>query len=383
MVGQNVAEDLSRDACNQAGEAVRAGPPIGMLAELTHRCPLQCPYCSNPLKLLKAGDELDTEEWLRVFDQAAELGVLQVHLSGGEPALRRDLEQFVTRLAQRGVYSNLITAGVSLTRERLKALADLGLDHVQLSIQSVRSQTADRITNYKDSLEKKRTFAGWVTDAGLPLTINAVTHRDNIDETEEAIQFALDVGAQRIEVANTQYYGWAAVNRASLMPTYEQCIRQADIVSAAQHQLTGILNIDYVPTDYYASYPKPCMGGWASDVLNVTPSGQVLPCHAAESLTDMEFENVRERPLAEIWYGSKSFNRFRGTEWMAEPCRSCARKDIDFGGCRCQAFAMTGDASATDPACSLSPHHAAMKSLASDLSSRNAPGFEYRRIGRY
>jgi pyrroloquinoline quinone biosynthesis protein E len=180
-----------------------------------------------------------------------------------------------------------------------------------------------------------------------------------------------------------QYYGWAAVNRGALMPSYEQCIQQAEIVSAAQRQLIGILNIDYVPTDYYASYPKPCMGGWASDILNVTPSGQVLPCHAAESLTDMEFENVRERPLAEIWYGSKSFNRFRGTEWMAEPCRSCARKDIDFGGCRCQAFAMTGDASATDPACSLSPHHHAMKSLASDLSSRNAPGFEYRRIGRY
>jgi pyrroloquinoline quinone biosynthesis protein E len=383
MVGQIVAEDLSRDARNQAGAAVRAGPPIGMLAELTHRCPLQCPYCSNPLKLLKAGDELDTEEWLRVFDQAAELGVLQVHLSGGEPALRRDLEQFVGRLAGHGVYSNLITAGVSLTQERLQALADLGLDHVQLSIQSVRAQTADRITNYRDSLARKRDFAGWVTEAGLPLTINAVTHRDNIGETEEAIQFALDVGAQRIEVANTQYYGWAAVNRAALMPSYEQCIQQADIVSAAQRELIGVLNIDYVPTDYYASYPKPCMGGWASDILNVTPSGQVLPCHAAESLTDMEFENVRERPLAEIWYGSKSFNRFRGTEWMAEPCRSCARKDIDFGGCRCQAFAMTGDASATDPACSLSPHHHAMKSLASDLSSRNAPGFEYRRIGRY
>ncbi|MBX2806259.1 MAG: pyrroloquinoline quinone biosynthesis protein PqqE [Hyphomicrobiales bacterium] len=355
--------------------------PMAMLAELTHRCPLKCPYCSNPVELLKAGDELSTDEWLSVFDQAAHLGVLQVHLSGGEPALRRDLDQFVACLAAHGVYSNLITAGVSLTRERLQALADAGLDHVQLSIQSVRADNADRITNYKDSLSKKRSFAGWVVDAGLPLTINAVTHRDNIDETEEAIQFALDVGAQRIEVANTQYYGWAAVNRAALMPSHDQCIQQADIVSAAQRQLAGILNIDYVPTDYYARYPKPCMGGWASDVLNVTPSGQVLPCHAAESLTDMHFENVRNTPLAEIWYASKSFNRFRSTGWLPELCQNCDRKEIDFGGCRCQAFALTGSASETDPACSLSPHHHAMEALADTLSSSQAPAYKYRRIG--
>ncbi|HKJ61363.1 MAG TPA: pyrroloquinoline quinone biosynthesis protein PqqE [Hyphomicrobiales bacterium] len=384
MVGQAAAEDLSRDARNEAGENVRAGPPLGMLAELTHRCPLQCPYCSNPLRLLKAGDELETGDWLRVFDQAAELGVLQIHLSGGEPTLRSDLDQFVERLAAHGVYSNLITAGVNLSADKIKKLAGLGLDHVQLSVQSVRRENADRITNYKGALARKRAFAGWVIEAGLPLTINAVTHRNNIDETEAFIQFALDAGAQRIEVANTQYYGWAAVNRAALMPGYEQCLRQADIVGAAQRKLTGILNIDYVPTDYYAKYPKPCMGGWANDVFNVTPNGQVLPCHAAESLTDMEFENVRERPLAEIWYASKSFNRFRGAGWMPEPCRSCERKHVDFGGCRCQAFAMTGDARATDPACSLSPHHHAMESLAGNLSSSNAPpAFEYRRIGRY
>jgi pyrroloquinoline quinone biosynthesis protein E len=366
-----------------AAPSVGVVPPLGMLAELTHRCPLQCPYCSNPLALSKAAGELTTEEWLRVFDEAVALGVLQVHLSGGEPALRPDLEGFVERLAALGIYTNLITAGVSMTAERLNRLASLGLDHVQLSIQSVNAQRADRIANFKDSLAKKRAFAGWVREAGLPLTINAVMHRENIHETPETIQFALDAGAERIEIANTQYYGWAAVNRASLMPSYEDCLAQADIVAAARVELHGRLNIDYVPTDYYARYPKPCMGGWASEILNVTPTGKVLPCHAAESITGLEFENVRERPLADIWYSSDSFNRFRGTEWMREPCRSCERRDIDFGGCRCQAFAMTGDAFATDPACSLSPHHRSMKGLADELSAQQAPDYEYRRIGRY
>jgi pyrroloquinoline quinone biosynthesis protein E len=360
-------------------------PPLGMLAELTYRCPLQCPYCSNPLVLSKAAGELSTEEWLRVFDEAAALGVLQVHLSGGEPALRPDLESFVERLSAHGIYTNLITAGVSMNAERLKRLADLGLDHVQLSVQSIKAPLADRITNFKDSLAKKRAFAGWVRDAGLPLTINAVMHRENITETAEVIQFALDAGAERIEIANTQYYGWAAVNRAALMPSYEDCLAQADIVTAARDMLLGRMNIDYVPTDYYARYPKPCMGGWASDILNVTPTGKVLPCHAAETLAGagIQFDTVRDRPLAEIWYRSDSFNRFRGTEWMPELCRSCERRDIDFGGCRCQAFALTGDANATDPACTLSPHHRSMKELADQLSARTAPDYEYRRIGRY
>jgi pyrroloquinoline quinone biosynthesis protein E len=358
-------------------------PPLGMLAELTHRCPLQCPYCSNPLVLSKAAGELTTEEWLRVFGEAADLGVLQVHLSGGEPALRPDLEPFVERLTALGIYTNLITAGVSMNGERLKRLAGLGLDHVQLSIQSIKAPLADKITNYKNALAKKREFAAHVRELGLPLTINAVMHRANIDETEEAIQFAVDAGAERIEVANTQYYGWAAVNRAALMPSYEQCLAQAEVVAAAREKLHGRMNIDYVTADYYARYPKPCMGGWASEILNVTPTGTVLPCHAAETIKGMHFESVRERPLAEIWYRSDSFNRFRGTSWMPEPCRSCERRDIDFGGCRCQAFAMTGDAAATDPACTLSPHHRSMKGIADEVSARPAPDYEYRRIGRY
>ena len=383
MVRQTSAETVERDGPEQVTRIIAAEPPVGLLAELTHRCPLQCPYCSNPLKLLKADRELSTQDWLGVFDQAAKLGVLQVHLSGGEPALRSDLEQFVDRLSSLGIYSNLITAGVSMDAERFNRLASLGLDHVQLSIQSVRAPMADRIGNYKGTLEKKRRFAAWVREAGLPLTINAVIHRQNIEETAEVIQFALDVGAERIEIANTQYYGWAAVNRAALMPTHEQCLRQAEIVDEARAQLKGILNIDYVPADYYARYPKPCMGGWASSILNVTPEGTVLPCHAAESLTDLRFETVRDRSLSDIWYRSDSFNRYRGDDWMQEPCRSCDRRHTDFGGCRCQAFALTGDARATDPACSLSPRHAVMEELAGNLGADIPAEFEYRRIGRY
>lgn len=381
MVGQSLDENPVKDVRGRP-RIMPAHPPMGMLAELTHRCPLQCPYCSNPVKLLKAASELDTETWLSVFDQAAGLGVLQVHLSGGEPTLRNDLDQFVERLARHGIYSNLITAGVNLTRDRILNMRDLGLDHLQLSVQSVRAPMADKIGNYKNALEKKRELAGWVREAGLPLTINAPIHRHNIEEAEEVIQFAIEVGAERIEIANTQYYGWAAVNRAALMPSYEQVLRQAEIVGKARADLVGILNIDYVTPDYYAKYPKPCMGGWANDVFNITPEGKVLPCHAAESLTDMQFETVHTMPLADIWYRSPSFNRFRGTDWMKEPCRSCERRSVDFGGCRCQAFAMTGDANATDPACALSPHHQSMKELADTISAGEAPEFVYRRIGR-
>ncbi len=308
--------------------------------------------------------------------------MLQVHLSGGEPTLRPDLEAFVARLAKHGVYSNLITAGVNLSRDRVMALRDGGLDHLQLSVQSIREAMAEKIGHYKGALGKKRQLTEWVREAGLPLTINAPVHRHNIEETADVIQFALDVGAERIEIANAQYYGWAALNKAALMPSYEAVIRQAGIVTEARARLKGILNIDYVTPDYYARYPKPCMGGWAKDALNVTPSGRVLPCHAAESLTELRFENVRDMALADIWYASESFNAFRGTDWMKEPCQSCERKLVDFGGCRCQAFALTGDARATDPACILSPHHTSMKDTADDLSSQEAPAFQYRRIGR-
>ncbi len=358
----------------------KIAPPIGMLAELTHRCPLQCPYCSNPVRLLKAERELDTAAWMSVFSQASGLGVLQVHLSGGEPALRQDLEELVCLLASLRIYTNLITAGVTLTQERIQRLAACGLDHIQLSLQAVDREISDRIGNYKDSLAKKLEVARWIREAGLPLTLNAPTHRHNIKQTDALIELALELDAERLEIAHVQYYGWAARNKAALMPPYDQVLEEAALVAEAKEKLKGILNIDYVTPDHYAQFPKPCMGGWAKDVFNVTPEGKVLPCHAAESLP-LSFDNVKEKPLAAIWYESKAFNRFRGLDWMAEPCRSCPRKEIDFGGCRCQAFALTGDAEAADPACSLSPDHHMMGELASAVSAAESPPFIYRRIG--
>jgi pyrroloquinoline quinone biosynthesis protein E len=351
-----------------------------MLAELTHRCPLQCPYCSNPLQLLKAVEELATEEWISAFTQAADLGVLQVHLSGGEPALRQDLEQLVSALSKRGVYTNLITSGVTLSRDRIRNLADHGLDHIQLSLQAVDPEVSDRIGNYQGSLSKKMNVARWVREAGLPLTLNAPTHRHNIGQTQALIDLALELDADRLEIAHVQYYGWADRNKAALMPDYERVLEEAAVVGEAKERLTGILNIDYVTPDHYAQFPKPCMGGWAKDVLTVTPAGVVLPCHAAQSLP-LQFESVREKPLAEIWYEGAAFNRYRGFEWMTEPCASCPRKEIDFGGCRCQAFALTGNPAATDPACSLSPSHSRMTARAETAAGSEPPPFVYRRIG--
>ncbi len=363
------------------GELIRVDPPLGMLAELTHRCPLQCPYCSNPVKLLKAAEELDTKTWLSAFAQAADLGVLQVHLSGGEPTLRQDLEDLIGGLSARGVYTNLITAGVTLTQERIKQLVAAGLDHIQLSLQGVDPAVSDKIGNYKDSLAKKLAIARAIREEGLPLTINAPTHRHNIQQTRALIDLALELGAGRLEIAHVQYYGWASRNQAALMPPYEQVLEEAAIVADAKDRLKGVMAIDYVTPDYYAQFPKPCMGGWAKDVINITPEGKVLPCHAAESLP-LAYDNIKTRPLSEIWYESEAFNRFRGFAWMKEPCRSCPRKEVDFGGCRCQAFAVTGDAEAADPACSLSPQHHLMGERAGALVAAEPPPFVYRRIGQ-
>ena len=355
-------------------------PPIGLLAELTHRCPLKCPYCSNPLELAGARAELDTHEWLRVIDEAADMGVLQIHLSGGEPVVRRDLVQLVQHCRAKEIYTNLITAGVLLDRKRLDALAAAGLEHVQLSIQDSRADTANKIGGYQGGHQKKLEAADLIRAAGLPLTVNAVMHRQNLDHLEEMIDLAVELGAQRLEVAHAQYYGWAYANRAALMPTPEQVEYANDIVDRAEARLKGVLAIDYVVPDYYAKRPKACMGGWGQQFLNVTPTGKVLPCHAAESITDITFETVRERSLAAIWHDGPAFERFRGTAWMPEPCRSCDRREIDFGGCRCQAFALTGDAAATDPACGLSPNHTEMVALAQGESASGMDAFRYRTL---
>ncbi len=355
-------------------------PPLGLLAELTHRCPLACPYCSNPLELVARDRELPTEVWLRVLRQAAELGVLQVHLSGGEPTLRTDLETIVAEARALELYTNLITAGVGLSARRLEALVAAGLDHVQLSVQDVDPEGCDRIGGFKGSLPRKLELARAVRAAGLPLTINAVVHRHNLDRLERFVELALELGADRLEVANVQYYGWAWVNRAALMPTRAQLDHAVAVVERARATWGDRLAIDFVVPDYYAKHPKPCVSGWGRAVIVVSPDGRVLPCHAAHTIPGLTFADVRERPLRWIWQESPAFQRFRGLEWMREPCRSCPRREIDFGGCRCQAMALLGDPEATDPACSLSPEHGRILALAEQEAAAPPPPFRYRRL---
>ncbi len=353
-------------------------PPIGMLAELTHRCPLRCPYCSNPLELESRGSELSTGEWRRIFAEAAGLGVLQLHLSGGEPAARCDLEELVAAARDVGLYTNLITSGVLLDESRIFRLRDAGLDHLQLSIQDVDEKRADEVGGYTGGHTHKMKIARAVRASGLPLTVNAVMHRRNIDRLEAVIDLALELGAHRLEVAHVQYYGWALLNRKALMPTRAQLDHSNRVVARATERLRGRLAIDYVVPDYWARRPKPCMGGWGRMVINVTPSGRVLPCHAAHVVPGLSFPHVRERPLAWIWRESEAFQKFRGTGWMREPCRSCERREVDFGGCRCQAMLLTGDPRNADPACELSPWHRAVRELAAAESEGEVP-FVHRR----
>jgi pyrroloquinoline quinone biosynthesis protein E len=350
--------------------------PLGLLAELTHRCPLGCPYCSNPLKLDPRADELDTVTWARVFREAAALGVLQVHLSGGEPAARRDLVEITAAARAAGLYANLITSAVGLTEKTLNALADAGLDHVQISIQDSIGASADRIAGYEGAFARKRALAARVVRLKLPLTVNAVIHRANVERVGDLVELALALGASRVEIAHVQYYGWALENRATLMPTPEQVKRAVGEVEGLRERHHGRIVIDAVVPDYYAKYPKPCVGGWGRRSLNVTPAGRVLPCHAAETIPGLEFWSVREHSLADIWASSPAFRAFRGTDWMQEPCASCPRRHKDFGGCRCQAFALTGDARATDPVCHLSHKHAIVEELA---GVRREAEYVYRR----
>jgi PqqA peptide cyclase len=356
----------------------RVHKPLGLLAELTHRCPLGCPYCSNPLALDARADELDTTTWLRVFREAAQLGVLQVHLSGGEPGARRDLVDITAGAHAAGLYTNLITSAVGITDNTLGALAEAGRDHVQISIQHSDAGSADHIACYPGAFARKRALAAEVVRHKLLLTVNAVVHRANIDGIANMVDLALTLGASRIEIAHVQYYGWALKNRAALMPSRAQVERAMTAVEELRARHHGRIVIDAVVPDYYARYPKPCVGGWGRRSLNVTPAGKVLPCHAAESITGLEFWNVRERSLDDIWANSPAFNAFRGTAWMKEPCASCPRRELDFGGCRCQAFALTGDAGATDPVCHLAPHHARIAELA---AVRTDASYVYRRMG--
>jgi len=351
--------------------------PLGLLAELTHVCPLGCPYCSNPLVLDARKDELDAPTWARVFGEAAALGVLQVHLSGGEPGARRDLVAITASAHAAGLYTNLITSAVGITTSTLQKLGEAGLDHVQISIQDSEPESADHIAGYAGAFARKRALAQEVVRLKIPLTVNAVIHRANIDRLEEMVALALTLGASRVEIAHAQYYGWALKNRAALMPSADQVKRAAAKVETLRAQHHGEIVIDAVVPDYYARLPKPCVGGWGRRSLNITPAGKVLPCHAAESIPGLEFWSVREHSLADIWANSPAFNAFRGTDWMAEPCKSCARRDIDFGGCRCQAFALTGNACAADPVCHLAPGHDRVAELA---AVQNDEPYAYRRM---
>jgi pyrroloquinoline quinone biosynthesis protein E len=359
-------------------QAETFGIPLAVLAELTHRCPLQCPYCSNPVELERGGAELTTDEWKRVLSELADIGVLQIHFSGGEPTARKDLVELVRHATDVGLYTNLITSAVLLTKNRLAALANAGLCHVQISFQGSERSVADRVAGLKGAHAKKIEAARWARELDLPLTVNAVMHRQNLFQLPDIIQMAVDLDADRLEVANVQYYGWALKNRAALMPTIEQIDETSRIIEEAEARLKGVLSIDYVVPDYYALRPKKCMGGWGRQFFNISPAGKILPCHAAETITGLAFESARDYSIAWIWQNSEAFNRYRGTGWMPEPCQSCEFKEIDYGGCRCQAFALTGDAGNTDPACALSPAHEQIFKTAMSESVDDNRRFVYR-----
>jgi pyrroloquinoline quinone biosynthesis protein E len=374
--------------------------PYALLAEITYRCPLHCPYCSNPVNVgsaVSSGEqakaaalrtahttanngELTTEEWKRVIREAAALGVLQIGFSGGEPLARRDLAELICGAREANLYTNLITSGIGLNDDRVLALRDSGLDSIQLSFQSDKSGLADEIAGAR-AHECKLDVAAKIRAAGIPLSLNFVIHRRNIDRLSQIIDLAEALGAERVELANVQFYGWAFRNRAALLPTREQVDRARDVATAAKARLAGRIEIFYVLPDYYETRPKPCLNGWGQRYLTVNPIGDVLPCPTASSaIPDLRFENIRTRDLDWIWQESESFNRFRGTEWMPEPCRSCPQKEIDFGGCRCQAALLTSNAANTDPVCEFSPNRPHVDAVLRDLNSANghAPDWVYR-----
>jgi pyrroloquinoline quinone biosynthesis protein E len=353
--------------------------PQALIAEITHRCPLHCVYCSNPLAMQPRGDEMPAAAWERIFREAAELGVLHLHLTGGEPVLRPDLEQLVRAGRAAKLYVNLITSGIGLSEQRLDALIDAGLDHLQLSFQDVEEGPANEFAGTR-AHARKLALAQVVRARQIAFTLNAVVHRQNLDRLEAIIAMAERLGVDRLEIANVQYYGWAIENREKLMPTRRQMEACTETVRIHQQRLKGKMRIDFVPPDYYARYPKACMGGWGRSLMLVDPAGWVLPCHAAAVIPDLTFDNAQAHPLRWIWDESAAFQRFRGEGWMPEPCRSCDRRHEDFGGCRCQALLLTGNANATDPVCSLAPDRKLVDAVIERANAAHvdAPGWVYR-----
>jgi pyrroloquinoline quinone biosynthesis protein E len=351
--------------------------PYLLLAELTYRCPLHCPYCSNPVARA-GGPELSAQDWKRVLKEAADLGAVHVGFSGGEPLQRADLEQFVATAREVGLYSNLITSAVGLSRQRAEGLKAAGLDSVQISFQADEAGLADQIAATQ-AHARKLEAARLVRELGFPLTVNVVLHRANIDRLEKIIALAEFLEADRLELANTQYYGWAFRNRAVLLPTRPQIDEALRVTTAARVRLSGKLDILFVVPDYYSDRPKPCMNGWGSRFMTVNPAGDVLPCPTAGEIPDIHFDNVRSKSLRWIWEESEAFNRFRGTEWMPDPCRSCELREVDFGGCRCQAALITGNAAATDPACELSPDRNRLLDFVQSVLATSSPDGEFSR----
>jgi pyrroloquinoline quinone biosynthesis protein E len=344
--------------------------PLALIAEITHRCPLHCVYCSNPLEMATVFSELSTAQWIDIFDQAGKLGMLHAHFTGGEPLARPDLTELIAGARAAGLYTNLITSGIGLAESRLKALVDAGLDHIQLSFQDSREDSANWIAGTKAHAHKIE-LSRLIHRHKIAFTVNLVIHRQNIDHLNEMIAFIEQLAPERMEIAHTQYYGWALKNRAALLPTREQLDKAVAAVAAADQRLAGRIRVDFVVPDYYARFPKACMGGWGRRLMLINPAGKVLPCHAAEVIPDLTFENVREQSLENIWQNSPSFQRFRGEEWMPEPCRSCDQRTQDFGGCRCQALLLTGNAEATDPACTLAAAHHIIEVALTEANSTN------------
>jgi len=355
--------------------------PLSLIAEITHRCPLHCVYCSNPLEMQARQIELPTETWAQVFASASELGVMQLHLTGGEPLAREDLTELVSAGRKAGLYINLITSGIGLAPDRLEALVHAGLDHIQLSFQDSQENAANEIAGTRAHAHKIA-LARLIKRHPVAFTMNLVVHRQNLERLEAMIALAEELETDRLEIAHVQYYGWALRNRDTLLPTRDQWERSLAIITAARERLKGRMRVDFVAPDYYAKYPKACMGGWGRGVILIDPAGRALPCHAAGSILGLEFDNVGARTLRWIWEESAAFQKFRGEDWMPEPCRSCDRRALDFGGCRCQALALTGDATATDPVCTLSPAHTLVEAVIERVNAiplpPTHPGWIYR-----
>ncbi|MFI8466360.1 pyrroloquinoline quinone biosynthesis protein PqqE [Stutzerimonas stutzeri] len=349
------------------------GPPLWLLAELTYRCPLQCPYCSNPLDFARSHDELSTGEWIEVFRQAREMGAAQLGFSGGEPLVRQDLAELIKAARDLGYYTNLITSGIGLNEEKIASFADAGLDHIQISFQAADEEVNNLLAGSKKAFAQKLAMARAVKAHGYPMVLNFVTHRHNIDNIDRIIQLCLELEADFVELATCQFYGWAELNRAGLLPSKEQLVRAERITNEWRDKLAAEnhpCKLIFVTPDYYEERPKGCMNGWGNLFLDITPDGTALPCHSARQLP-ISFPNVREQSIEQIWKHSFGFNKFRGFDWMPEPCQSCGEKEKDFGGCRCQAFMLTGDAANADPVCSKSAHHD--KILAARTEAEEAP----------